>query len=252
MKRVATFLFGFVLSLAVGAFAVTGGGFPSRPTFQYVGIGTPSSTGITRLQASNGGSGDVEILTSTANSGNAQFRTTDFGGQNWSFGNLRSDGSYEICNAATLTAACALNITTGGVVQSGANPVAVVTSGTFTATVTGCAANPAPTVKWTLTGKLASLTFPITITCTSNATSHTITGTPAAIIPASQKNIGFDGAVQDNSSGGQLASFVMGTGGTIFMHLCTFATNANCNSGFTGSGTFNFSQQGLTLVYSID
>ncbi len=45
MKRVTGFLLGLVIALAGASFAVTGGGFPSRPTFQAIGVGTaPSAT----------------------------------------------------------------------------------------------------------------------------------------------------------------------------------------------------------------
>lgn len=56
-------------------------------------------------------------------------------------------------------------------------------TGTFTGTFTGFTANPTGTVTWVRIGPLVLVTFP-TFAATSNATSLTMTGLPAAIRPA--------------------------------------------------------------------
>lgn len=92
--------------------AAIGAIFDSTGSLQvpFIGIGRTPSSGITKLVADNGGSGDTELVAQTTTAGNAQIRTVNLGGTNWSFGNLRSDGSFDVCNASTLSTGCALSL----------------------------------------------------------------------------------------------------------------------------------------------
>jgi hypothetical protein len=62
--------------------------------------------------------------------------------------------------------------------------IAVSVSGTFTGTLTGYASNPSGTVNYEIVGKRCTLTCLSAISGTSNATTMTMTGLPAACQPA--------------------------------------------------------------------
>jgi len=99
-------------------------------------------------------------------------------------GNIAGSSGSCTGNAATATTA-----TNGG------------TSGTFTITGTGFTANPTATATWHLNNNVVTLNIPInTIQGTSNATSFTLTGLPAAINPANPKRVGLLSGVDNTST----------------------------------------------------
>lgn len=63
------------------------------------------------------------------------------------------------------------------------NSVPIFASGTFTATLTGCTTSPTGTATWYRVGSIVTLVIP-EVVGTSNSTSCTMTGLPAAIQPA--------------------------------------------------------------------
>jgi hypothetical protein len=140
------------LSIASAPFvlAVTGGGIPSFLQLLGLGLNTAPQTtvpitvqnlspNVTAIQAKNDTVHDVEFLATTSSAGNAQYRATNFGGNNWSWGNLRSTGAYVICNSATLTGTCYTFNSTGQLVLS-------APSAGSTLTVNGIASGASPAI----------------------------------------------------------------------------------------------------------
>lgn len=153
----------------------------------YLGVGIAPSSGITRIKTDNGGSGDNEILIQTSTSGNAQVRTTNLSGANWSFGNLRSDNSFNVCNAVTLTS-CFFKLNTSGTMQGFSTTTSGLVdmspdTGSFTITFTGMSSATTGTAVFYKIGKMVQLWIPALLG-TSNAVTFTATGLPAAIQPA--------------------------------------------------------------------
>lgn len=109
--------------------------------------------------------------------------------------------------------------------------------GTFTGTLTGCTTSPTVTIYYVRIGKHVTLTIPTSITATSNATTATITGLPAALQPARSQFMAYDG-VWNNSSTYMGSIGISLSAGLdrldLFYHSA--AGTASTNS-FTSSGT---------------
>lgn len=123
---------------------------------------------------------------------------------------------------------------------------ATFASGSFTGTLTGYASGPTGTISYAVvansagTGKIAHLWADSAITGTSNATSLTMTGAPAAVRPVTAARVGATFAVDNNTL--VAANFSIATGGTI-----TFGMGA----GFSGTGFTNSGTKGLGAGWSI-
>jgi hypothetical protein len=118
----------------------------------------------------------------------------------------------------------------------GAN-VPTFSEGSFTGTLTGYASGPTGTVSYKIianaagTGKVCMLSVGTDITGTSNATSFTMTGLPAACTPSDDVRVMCE--LTDNSSSVAALAIIAAAGTTI-----TFATDAPFSgSGWTNSGT---------------
>jgi hypothetical protein len=124
--------------------------------------------------------------------------------------------------------------TLGGVVNFTGTPelngVQIFNSGSFTGTLTGCTTAPTATIKWWQSGALVTLIIP-GLTATSNTTSCTITGVPAALQVTgpnqSNNSIPF---IEDNS----VITYGVASVGTVI----TLYKNASTSSAsFTAAGT---------------
>lgn len=116
----------------------------------------------------------------------------------------------------------------------------IETTGVYTGAFTGTATDPAPQLRWSKIGHLVALYLP-QANATSNATTFTITGAPAAIQPARAQTM--LAIVRDNGTVSYgIAS--MGTGGTLTLGL------GAAGGTFTASGTKGVELQ--TLLYSVD
>ena len=92
-------------------------------------------------------------------------------------------------SAATTTATTATTATNAG------------TSGTFTITATGFTATITATATWYVNNNTVTLSIPInTIQGTSNATTFTLTGLPAAINPTNPKRVGLLSAIDASTT----------------------------------------------------
>jgi hypothetical protein len=194
-----------------GLQAQSGGGFPSRPAFQSVGIGqaAPSGTGGLSITGNVSAAGQSQTFGTAAGSfsvvtlresgsGYSAYNATDNNGN--SICTILNVSGGTVCNVPTgnfgigystifpfgiyRAGVCQLCITTAGVVSFGANPAASTITGSGTLTYTsGCTTGTfAPTYRYTITGNTATVTFGAS-TCTSTAGGLNAGGVPAALQP---------------------------------------------------------------------
>jgi hypothetical protein len=162
------------------------------------------------------------------------------------YGNPASGYDYRV----TFTDSAASQIwQVDDVVVDGAD-TATFTEGTFTGTLTGYAAGPTGTVAYRIvnnssgTGKLCQLYVTAAITGTSNATSFTMTGLPAAVQPVAAVEAMC--ILTDNGVPVYAQASIAAAGSTI-----TFATDAAPSStGWTNTGT-KAVPAGWQLTYAI-
>ena len=128
-----------------------------------------------------------------------------------------------------------------GITLSGGTTLATYTQSTFTGTLTGCTTSPTTTVYYTKTGNTVIIQSGTLLSATSNATTKTITGMPAALYPARTTN---------------LIAIVSDNGGNFISGLCQLDTSGVLNfyadvqgTAFTSSGTFQLRQ--FTFAYQL-
>lgn len=116
-------------------------------------------------------------------------------------------------------------------------------SGTFTGTLTGMTASVTGTCSWTRNGNQVILTIPA-MTGTSNSTSMTMTGIPAAINPALAKEIPIAG-LEDNTVASLSGSVIVTAANQLNFQLGVVSGTKvqNGNTSFTAAGTKGISQQ---------
>jgi len=126
----------------------------------------------------------------------------------------------------TLSASGQTTLTGGVNLTSVAGTSYIVDS--YTGTLTGCTTSPTYTIRYTVIGNTVTLNIP-DWTATSNTTSKTITGMPAALYPARTQY----GLMASSDNGGSYvaAQFRVSTAGVL-----TFTATAGGNV-WTGSGT---------------
>lgn len=145
-----------------------------------------------------------------------------------------SSGSLE-----QLTADSTIAITAGAIGINTAN-VAARATGTYTGAFTGCTSDPAPTLRYSISGAIVSLYMSST-SATSNSTGFSITGAPSAIRPVrTQKSL----AIVRDSGTVQIGTVTMDSSGVLAFGL-------GVTSGlFTNSGGKGMELQ--TITYSLD
>jgi hypothetical protein len=121
--------------------------------------------------------------------------------------------------------------------------VVVPTTGTFTATYTGFASNPSGTARYSINGSTCTIIFPIG-TATSNATSFTITGLPAACQPTRGQFVPVSQAAIENNgvtvAGNPVDASFAAASGTVTLYL------SGLNNSWTASGT-----KGASSAFSV-
>lgn len=117
-------------------------------------------------------------------------------------------------------------------------------SSSFTGTLTGCTTSPTATIYYTKHNNIITIMLDSasSLTGTSNATTKTITGMPAAARPARTVNTGFT-ALQDN--GGTFAVGLVSIAATGVITLSPQITGGN----WTASGTFTM--QPFSVSYTL-
>jgi hypothetical protein len=120
-------------------------------------------------------------------------------------------------------------------------------TGTFTGTLTGMASATTGTMTYTISGNIATLYMGF-INGTSNSTSFTITGLPAALQPATLSP--FVPAMTLDNGGAILGGAALSPGsGTITMQRDVLATGLFSATGWTASGSKG--TNGATITYSL-
>jgi hypothetical protein len=128
------------------------------------------------------------------------------------------------------------------------------TSGSFTATLTGCSNNPLPTALfyWAKSANIVTITCPTGVEGTSNVTTATLTGLPAALWVARQQEIPVTD-IENNSTTGLLGSVLISpASGTMTLLLAVASGNYTrfTASGFTASGLKAFGPA-CSFTYSL-
>lgn len=117
------------------------------------------------------------------------------------------------------------------VASTNANTLDDYEEGTFTASLTGCTTVPTYTAYYTKVGDQVTLRVSpgVNMTGTSNATTKTLTGCPAALFPArAQESMCVS---SDNGGARVIARCDIGTGGVITLYPTITGTDAWTNSG---------------------
>lgn len=229
--------------------------------------GTPVTTaGTLAVTASTGQTANNFLATPNGSTGAVGLRTivaADLPGTITS--NTSGNAGTATALAATPTQCSANQFATGIAASGNANCASITsagalvgTSGTFTATfASGCTTTPTATFNYTTDGLTATLSLTgSNFTCTSNSGQISITGTPAAAIPAHQHEVAcYD--VEDNGNPNLMAACRMTSGGTLSVGMCTTgspgAPYVNCSpagGNFTSSGTKGVTL-GWTITYSL-
>lgn len=104
--------------------------------------------------------------------------------------------------------------------------------GTFTATLNYCTTAPTASISFTRVGKQVALKLPAALTATSNATSLTISGLPAALQPDSNRTVNIPVPVTDNDAT-SLGVAIISPGSSNIV----FGKSLTSSGGFTASGT---------------
>jgi hypothetical protein len=148
----------------------------------------------------------IQFLATSANTGASTLNSNGSGVKNI----LNLDGSALVKNQ--IPANGIVDVIYDGTQYLLLNPATV--RGTFTITLTGFTANPTGTAVYSVTNNVVTLFIPA-LTATSNATTMTATGLPAAIQPATQHGGLAVGTVNDN--GGTLTNVQVASvsGGTV-------------------------------------
>jgi hypothetical protein len=133
---------------------------------------------------------------------------------------------------------------TGAYRVNGVSVTAV--TGSFTGTFTGLVGGPTVTCKYTVTGNSVTLFIPSAGVVTSNATSFTLTGLPAAIQPTTKKYAcSPNNAVNSGSVVNQVSV-------SVSTSIVTFLNNGS-TTGWTGTGTkaWGDTVNGATITYDL-
>lgn len=122
-----------------------------------------------------------------------------------------------------------------------------VSSGSFTGTLTGFTANPTGTINYSKNGSLVTLYSTSAIVATSNATSMTMTGLPAAVRPVSVANVHC--TVNDVSLPYPAQAVIQAAASTITFSICNGSSFQT--TGFTPSGTKGI-PAGWQMTYQVE
>lgn len=214
------------LQIADGSVGQPGLGFISDPDTGLYHIGANN------MGLSSGGVNTVQFIP-TATQFIVQAQTLDgsAGTPGWSFFADPDTGFYR-------DTANQIGIALGGVT------IGQVASTSATLTVTGCTTSPTTSAVIKMMGSIVELHVPA-VTCTSNATTFTLTGLPALVRPASTTGLGTVYTATDNTAA-QIGTtgFDVSSSGTITFY------KSGSSGGWTGSGTKGLGSN-VTMMYPI-
>lgn len=162
-----------------------------------------------------------------------------------------------ISGAGVVSVNGASNLTVNGTqvcLSDGTNCPISGSTGTFTGTLTGCTATPTVTVRYAIAGSVATVAVPgfATTACTSNATTMTITGAPAAIRPATAADmIAIAGAYNNTADVFSGVSVLVQTGGT-FAYVLNGNGSGWSNVGNKAPNIANVGVRGTVFSYPLN
>lgn len=207
MKRIVALAVGFLLAIPFGVLALSGGGFPSRPTFQALSV-SPGQVSLASPSTAD------QIKFSTSGVARA-FMAVDSGGAGIFSGAAETGHGVYVSSTGTF---------------ADGQPFFASVTTTQTGTIVGCTTSPTVsviTVKQgnVVTGYVNAAGF---TSCTSNTAALTVTGA-LANAPAQSQIAGVT-EIQNNSTNSIGCLHV--TAGTT-----TLTYDVLCTSGFTPTGT---------------
>lgn len=255
MKRLRLFLIGLFAAFLPVLMAPTGG-FPTTPTFQVVKVQNGARPVIPVTVDGTYITGALAQLIQVNHSAAANNRIWDNATAGSQLVMRAVNDAYTVADnymvvsrsGTAVTQVDIGNAADNTVVTAAGKTVATFTSSSYTATATGCTTSPTTTVLYTVIGAppngMVTLRF-APISCTSNATTFTLTGAPAAIRPSTTNMCcgTVDGSsVSDNGAAqsGNIGVF-MDTSGVL-----NFTRNS-VGTGWTAAGNKGFSNG---VVYS--
>jgi hypothetical protein len=214
-------------------------------------INAPTSG--TALSVQGAAAAFAQSITGGAATGGAlQFVDGNTGAHAWGIGSgLDSTADFSVRDV-TGSSRVAFKLVTATTAIQGYGPVAAALvdmtpdKGSFTITLTGCTAAITGTALWRRIGSIVLIYIPA-LQGTSNSTSATLTGIPAAIQPASAAPIfavsGVSG--EDNNATALVSVQILSGSGTWNLYKNTSLT------GFTAAGQKGLAA-GITLAYTLD
>jgi hypothetical protein len=161
-----------------------------------------------------------------------------------------SGGSSWLTVDRTGTTVDTINLAATAVQTNGINITAA--NGTFTCTLTGYAANPSGTCNWSKTGNRVTIYSAASINGTSNATTMTMTGLPAALAPVNAQEAVIEGC-RDNGVVDLICSGNLGAAATTITlgRVTVSGSNLVAFSSWTGSGSKGI-EAGWSFSYVLD
>lgn len=114
-------------------------------------------------------------------------------------------------------------------------------TGTFTFTLTGFTANPTATATWSRVGKLVTINLALA-SATSNATTMTLTGVPAAIQPSTVDQVATISSAEDSGANTVAAVAITHASGTWTLYKGVYggAWTGSGTKGLAGAATFSY------------
>jgi hypothetical protein len=136
----------------------------------------------------------------------------------------------------------------GNILYSNETEVAVVTSGTFTGTLTGVVGSVTCDVDYKIVSNVVTLSIEVSATGTSNSTAFTITGLPVAVRPSIAKMLAVTDLVDNGLTTMAGRAVVSGSAITFFLGKTDITANylRFSATAFTNSGTKGIDNMVLT------
>lgn len=134
-----------------------------------------------------------------------------------------------------------LTVATGNLAITGTTIDFATVTGSFTGTLTGVSSGGTGTVKYSKNGNVVTLQIPTGMVGTANANTHTMTGAPAAIFPATAQTVI---TINENNTVELFSRTIVETTGVLTLH------NGLTGATFTGTGTEGILNQTFTYHLS--
>ena len=229
--------FGTVSNHSLGFFTNNGGAALTIATSGAVSVSAP--TAAIAVTATGAANKRTLLLTGSSTSGQSYGLEVDAG-------TTSADEAVAIYNQAGSNEY--FQVRGDGVIQARGTVAAALVDMTpdttsTTGTLTGCTTSPTTTVRLSRSGNLVTVSIDGVVTCTSNATTFTLTGAiPSSFQPARQQAMAFPGLSDNTTNIAANASVTTGSQTITFSRL---------TGGFTASGVKGFIYDGGGFSYQL-